>query len=231
MDDLANSHGADEAMTPAFSDCFFDLDGTLTDSAPGILNGVQLALAHFGLHPSRESLHFFIGPPLLESFARYFPDAPEKARTALRIYREYYRERGMFENSVYPGIRELLRDLRAAGVRAHLATAKPEPFALTIMEHFGLREEVCVLAGAELDGPRHDKTDVLCHALRCAALAPQARPLMIGDRRHDVAGAHAVGLPCAGVLYGYGSREELEGAGADSLCATVAELRGLLLPG
>ena len=125
-------------MTIPFTDCFFDLDGTLTDSAPGILNGVQLALAHFGLHPPRESLNFFIGPPLLESFAGYFPGEPDKARTALRIYREYYRERGMFENSVYPGMAGLLADLKAAGSRVHLATAKPEPFARIIVEHFGL---------------------------------------------------------------------------------------------
>ena len=217
-------------MTTPFTDCFFDLDGTLTDSAPGILNGVQLALAHFGLRPPRENLTFFIGPPLLESFAVYFPGEPEKARTALRIYREYYRERGMLENSVYDGISDLLAALTAAGVRAHLATAKPEPFARTIVEHFGLLPYLAVLAGAELDGPRHDKTDVLRYALGLAALPPGARPLMIGDRHHDVEGAHAVGLPCAGVLYGYGSREELTGAGADYVCDSVKALRRLLLP-
>lgn len=217
-------------MTIPFTDCFFDLDGTLTDSAPGILNGVQLALAHFGLHPPRESLNFFIGPPLLESFARYFPEEPDKARTALRIYREYYRERGMFENSVYPGMAGLLADLKAAGSRVHLATAKPEPFARIIVEHFGLLPYFSVLAGAELDGPRHDKTDVLRYALGLAELPSEARPLMIGDRHHDVEGAHAVGLPCAGVLYGYGSREELTAAGAEHLCDSVDGLRRLLLP-
>lgn len=216
-------------MTARFTDCFFDLDGTLTDSAPGILNGVQRALAHFGLHPPRESLTSFIGPPLLESFAGYFPGEPDKARTALRIYREYYRERGMFENSVYAGIPELLADLTAAGRRVHLATAKPEPFARVIVEHFGLMPCFSVLAGAELDGPRHDKTDVLRHALRLAALPPEARPVMIGDRRHDVEGAHAVGMPCAGVLYGYGSREELTAAGAEHVCDSQEALRRLLL--
>lgn len=217
-------------MTTPFTDCFFDLDGTLTDSASGILNGVQLALEHFGLRPPRESLTFFIGPPLLESFAVYFPGEPDKARTALRIYREYYREQGMFENSVYPGMADLLADLTTAGVRVHLATAKPEPFARIIVEHFGLLPYFTVLAGAELDGPRHDKTDVLRYALRLAELPPEARPLMIGDRHHDVEGAQAVGLPCAGVLYGYGSREELAGAGAEHLCDSVDGLRRLLLP-
>lgn len=217
-------------MQLPFAHCFFDLDGTLTDSAPGILNGVEKALGHFGLHPPRQSLHFFIGPPLLESFATYFPGEPDKARTALRIYRQYYAQQGMYENRVYDGIADLLRDLRQAGIAVHLATAKPETFARTIVAHFGLAPLLDVQAGAELDGPRHNKTDVLRYAVALAGVTDLRRCLMIGDRHHDVDGAHAVGMACAGVLYGYGSRQELEAAGADYLCEDIPALRRLLLP-
>lgn len=217
-------------MQPAFDHCFFDLDGTLTDSEPGILNGVEKALAHFGISVPRQSLNFFIGPPLLESFGTYFPDEPEKAHTALRIYRAYYAEQGMYENRVYDGIADLLRDLRQAGIAVHMATAKPENFARTIVAHFGLAPLLSVQAGAELDGPRHDKTDVLRYAVELAGVTDMSRCLMIGDRNHDVHGAHAAGMACTGVLYGYGSREELQAAGADYLCEDIPALRRLLLP-
>lgn len=208
---------------------FFDLDGTVTDSKTGILNSVRHALEQFHISRTDAELLPFIGPPLRDSFSTLFPGDSARTAQAVAAYREYYQVRGMFENALYGGIADLLRDLRAAGRVVCLATSKPEPYALRILEHFGIAGLFDHVAGAELHGPRNSKEAVLRHACGLCRVRDMARCCMVGDRKYDVLGAHAVGMACVGVLYGYGSREELESAGVDVLCRDMAELRALLL--
>lgn len=207
----------------------FDLDGTLTDSGPGITNSVAYALEKFGITvEDRTTLNPFVGPPLLESFAKYFGFSEERGREALGYYREYYQEKGIFENSVYEGIRGLLRELKKAGKTVVLATSKPEVFAVQIMEHFQLAEYFDVIAGASFDETRVEKSDVIRYALSRLDSVEEKKTVMVGDRENDVRGARENGLPCIGVLYGYGSREELETAGAACIAESVQELGELL---
>jgi len=209
---------------------FFDLDGTVTDSKTGIIRSVQHALAFFDISRSDDELLYFIGPPLKDSFGKLFEGDTARADLAVKKYREYYSDKGIFENELYEGIADLLADLRGRGRVVSLATSKPEPFAVRILEHFGIAGLFDHVAGAELTGPRNSKTAVLQHALGLCGVADMAQCLMVGDRKYDILGAHAVGMDCTGVLYGYGSRSELEEAGADNLCADVPSLRQLLLP-
>ena len=208
---------------------FFDLDGTLTDSGPGITASVAYALEKLGTEPpARETLRCFIGPPLLQSFARFCGFDEAKCREAVRLYREYFTAGGMFENSVYPGIPEALAELRAAGFRLAVATSKPELFSRQIVAHFGLDVYFEAVCGAAMDETRTEKAEVLRYALETLGAAP-AGSLMVGDREHDVLGAGAVGLPCLGVLWGYGSREELSAAGADALAETPEDMAEYIL--
>ena len=204
----------------------FDLDGTLIDSSEGIIKCVLYTLDFYGIkEPDTAKLYRFIGPPLSESFERYYGFSHEKAYEAVQKYREYYTVTGIFENALYDGIADLLADLRGAGRVLSLATSKPEPFALRILEHFGIAALFDHVAGAELTGPRNSKSSVLRHACGLCGVEDMQQCLMVGDRKYDVLGAHAVGMPCAGVLYGYGSRHELEEAGAECLCDDVPSLR------
>ena len=208
---------------------FFDLDGTLTDSGPGITASVAYALEKLGVEPpEREALRCFIGPPLLQSFARFCGFDEAKCREAVRLYREYFTAGGMFENSVYPGIPEALARLRDAGLRLAVATSKPELFSRQIIAHFGLEGCFEAVCGAAMDESRTEKADVLRYALDTLGAAP-GDSLMVGDREHDVLGAKALGIPCLGVLWGYGSREELNSAGPFALAATPAEMAELIL--
>ena len=208
---------------------FFDLDGTLTDSKPGIIRSVEHALNFFHMHVPSEQLIPFIGPPLRDSFAPFFDNDAARVDLAIQKYREYYNVKGIFENSLYDGIADLLRELQGQGRRLCVATSKPEPFARRVLEHFRINGFFSLVAGAELHGARNNKTDVLRYACAQRGIEDMRSCLMVGDRKYDVQGAHAVGMACAGVLYGYGSREELAEARADYLCATVPDLRRLLL--
>lgn len=206
----------------------FDLDGTLTDSAPGITRAAARALAHFGIREEPENLLHFIGPPLNESLPEYYGFTPEQTAEAVAVFREYFNETGWLENAPYPGVEDLLRSLRAAGPHMLVATSKPEEQAVRILMHFGLARYFDYICGAppgSEDGA--SKALVLRRALRCADCP--SRAVMVGDRRYDVAGARANGLPCVGALYGYGSREELERAGADFIVESVGDLKQLLL--
>lgn len=208
---------------------FFDLDGTLTDSGPGIVASVAYALRKLGVEPPEpEQLRPFIGPPLLWSFSHFYGFDEEKSKEAVRLYREYFTAGGMFENSVYPGIPDALDRLRAAGFRLAVATSKPELFSRQIISHFGLDGYFETICGASMDETRTDKADVICYAMDTLGVAPE-ESLMVGDREHDVLGAKAVGVPCLGALWGYGSREELTNAGADALAETPEELSELIL--
>ena len=209
----------------------FDLDGTLTDSGPGIVNSVAYALRKLGVEPPEpEKLRPFIGPPLLWSFAHFYGFDEEKSREGVRLYREYFTAGGMFENSVYSGIPEALESLRRAGFRLAVATSKPEEFSKKIISHFGLDKYFEAVCGASMDETRTEKADVIRYALETLGAAPE-EALMIGDREHDVLGAKAVGAPCLGVLWGYGSREELTQAGADALAETPEKMAELVKAG
>ncbi len=207
----------------------FDLDGTLTDPGQGITNSVAYALQKMGRPvPAREELYRYIGPPLVPSFQTYAGMTEAEARRALGFYREYFAPRGIFENAVYPGIPALLKALAAAGRQVVLATSKPEPFARQILAHFGLAGYFAFVAGSTLEETRTEKREVIAWALQNTGAAA-AGTVMVGDRAYDVAGAAANGIPCIGVLFGYGSAEELRAAGAAALAADTAQLGELLL--
>ncbi len=207
----------------------FDLDGTLTDSAPGITNSVAYALRKWGIEEKNlDILRKFVGPPLDESFAKYYGFPPEKCWKAIEYYREYYLPKGLYENRVYDGIEELLEWLRGTGRRAVVATSKPEPAAVQVLEYFHLAPYFDVIAGATMDGSRVKKSDVIRYALERAGIQDAAGVVMVGDRENDIEGAKANGLASIGVLYGYGSREELEEAGALQIAETVEDVRGCI---
>lgn len=210
--------------------CFFDLDGTIIDSSPGITNSVMHALKKFGIEETdRTKLYKFIGPPLTDSFARFYGFDEKKSWLGVEYYREYYQDRGIFECSVYKGLEESLKDLKAAGKRLFVATSKPEVYARRIIEHFGLEEYFEYVAGMELDGGRGTKAEVIEYLINTCNVTDKNRILMIGDREHDVLGAKKEGLDCMGVLYGFGYREELEKAGAVCIAKTPEEISRMIL--
>ena len=213
-----------------YSYLLFDLDGTLTDPAVGITNSVAFALARFGIqNKDRKQLYPYIGPPLVNAFMEFAGLSHEDAQKALIYYREYFAPKGIFENKPYEGIIETLRTLKRAGKHLLVATSKPEPYARRIVEHFGMAEYFDFVAGASMDEVRVKKEDVIRYAFDSCGITDTSSALMIGDRRHDMEGAAKNGIDSMGVLYGYGSREELEGAGATYLVASPAEIAKLIL--
>lgn len=207
---------------------FLDLDGTLTDPKPGITRSIRHALAALGVEPPEEdALTWCIGPPLARSFEALLGDAARVPR-AIELYRERFATVGLYENRVYDGVPEMLERVAGAGFRLCLATSKPHVYARPIVEHFGLDRWVGQVFGAELDGARSDKAELLAHALEQTGCAP-GRAVMLGDREHDVRGALANDLPCVGAVWGYGGAEELRAAGAVALAAHPAEAADRLL--
>ncbi|MEG3269537.1 HAD family hydrolase [Streptococcus suis] len=207
----------------------FDLDGTLTDSGQGILNSVAYALEKMGIEePDTANLNRFIGPPLYESFSRFYQLSPEDTQSAVDAFRVYFKEKGMFENQLYPGIISLLEELRTAGKTLVIATSKPEIFAKQILEHFGIAHYFDVIAGASLDSSRISKADVIGYAINQLEAFPK-HAVMIGDREHDIEGARRHQLPAIGVLYGYGNKQEFEKVGATMIVETVQDLKKVLL--
>lgn len=209
---------------------FLDLDGTLTDPKTGITRSIRHALTALGREaPDEDALTWCIGPQLIHSFETLLGDA-DLATRALALYRQRFGTVGLFENRVYDDVPEMLRRLRSAGCRLHLATSKPHVYASRIVAHFGLDAWVETVFGAELDGTRGEKTPLLAHALAVTGADP-ARAVMLGDRMHDVVGARANRLPCVGALWGFGGADELTRAGASALAATPGEAAALILSG
>ena len=206
----------------------FDLDGTLTESAPGIINSLIYALEKFDIEiPERKEMECFIGPPLTESFAEFCGFSEEETERAMAYYREYYAEKGIFDNALYPGIREMLENLKEKNIEMLVATSKPEPFARQILNHFEIDTYFSCISGSTFEEKKDNKPLVIAHALeKCEK--EKAEILMVGDRYFDVVGAHKNGIDCAGVLYGYGSKAELEKAGAEYLLASPEEILQLL---
>lgn len=206
-----------------YTTVLFDLDGTLTNPGLGITNSVAYALKKYGIDvKDRTELYKFIGPPLLNSFQDYYGFSEEQAVQAVEYYREYYQKTGIYENYVYEGIPELLKELTAEGITLLVATSKPEPFARLIMEHYHLAEYFTYIAGATMDNKtRVKKADVIRYAMQNCEAEDNEKLVMVGDRKHDILGAKEVGIDSIGVLFGYGDREELEQAGATYIAETV----------
>ncbi len=206
----------------------FDLDGTLTDPALGITNSIMHALGRMGREiPPREELYFFIGPPLVPTFRSYLGITEDEAQNALMLYREYFADKGLFENRPYDGIAETLGELKNSGIRLAIATSKPEEYAIRILEKFALAEYFDVICGATMDEKRVKKADIISYALETLG-AKADECIMIGDRLHDIEGARENGMKSIGVLWGYGSRDELEEAGADAIAEKVGEICGIV---
>ena len=213
-----------------FDYLFFDLDGPLSDPALGITNSFIYALKYFGIEiPSYEKLCTFIGPPLPDTFKTQFGFDDTKAAEGVKKYREYFSTKGLLENSVYPGIPELLTELKQAGKKLVVATSKPEEYSVRIIEHFGLAQYFENVCGSLMDESRSKKDEVIAYAIERNNISDKSKILMIGDRKHDILGAKKTGLKSCGVLFGYGGREELETAGADFIAKDISQLRSILL--
>ena len=208
--------------------CFFDLDGTLTESGEGIMNSARYALTTLGYPiPSEETLRSFIGPPLKEMFMSRYGMDESAAEETVRIYRTYFAEKGIFENKLYDGIKELLERFSQSDKMAIVCTSKPEKYTLQILDHFGIKDKFHFIAGAVLDGVRAKKPEIIAHILDTLKL-PKEECVMIGDTEFDVLGAKEHGITSVGVLYGYGTPESLEKAGADYIVKDVSELSKLI---
>lgn len=212
----------------------FDLDGTLTNPMVGITKSVQYALQHYGIvEKDLEKLIPFIGPPLRESFKKFYSFSEEQASEGVKVYREYFQEKGIFENEEILGIREMLKELKAKGKRLYVATSKPEVYARQILEHFAMDHFFSFIGGADMEETRVSKGDVIRYVLERVKVMEgeeigKKNVMMIGDREHDIFGAKENGIQSVGVLFGFGSREELEAAGADWIVESAAELTQVL---
>ena len=235
-------------MNKTYQYILFDLDGTLTDSGPGIINCVRYALSSFGIEETDvDKLQRFIGPPLRESFPAFYGFDEEKTMLAIKKYRERYNDTGVFENEVYPGIKGLLEECRECGCKLAIASSKPQYLVEKVLEHFELRQYFNVIVGSLKDGERDTKPEVMEEALRC--LFPDGnrrrgqedlrdmtkeefdrdKVLMVGDRAFDIEGAKRFGVDSLGVTYGYALEGELEAAGADYVTGSVAGMRRVIL--
>ncbi len=202
-----------------------DLDGTISNPMLGITRSVQYALKSFGIEePNLEKLCSYIGPPLRVSFQEFHSLSPEEAEEALAKYRERYSVTGLFENEVYDGMEELLVKLKNAGKILIVATSKPEVFAKKVMKHFNLDQYFTDICGASLDTSRDTKEAVIRYAMENNGITDYSEAVMVGDRKHDTEGAKSAGIASIGVLYGFGSKEELEEAGADRIAETVEDV-------
>lgn len=203
----------------------FDLDGTLIDSSEGVIKSTQYALAHYGIdEPDFDKLKVFIGPPLVNSFMTYYGFEREQARAAVEVYRERYNVIGIFECSLYPGVRECIETLKRQGYLIGMASSKPEVSCRRILEHFEILSLFDDVVGATLDGRIDTKEEVLNEVMRRWSDVPREEMCLIGDTIFDVAGANRVGMPCIAVSFGFGDVDEMLAAGAKAVCDDMAKL-------
>ena len=214
----------------SYSTILFDLDGTLTDPKIGVTKAIQYALKRFDIEVANpDELQKFIGPALIDSFQKYYSLSPIDANKAVDYYREYYGEKGVYENEVYAGIPTLLKELKSLGKTLGVATAKPTFYANIVLEHFGLAHFFTEIVGSNLDNTRNKKVEIISHVLQELKVKADSNVLMIGDREYDILGAKACGIDAIGVIYGYGSLEELKQAEPKCIVDTVKDLKGVLL--
>lgn len=217
-------------MNNNFEYILFDLDGTITDSGEGITKSVQYALKSFGISVDNlEDLNKFIGPPLKDSFKKYYNFDDEKAELGLKKYREYYADKGIFENNLYDGIVEVLDTLVKNNKKIILATSKPEVYAKQILKYFKIDKYFNFVAGSDFEETRVKKGDVIKYALEGAKVSELSKVIMVGDREHDIIGAKENNIKSIGVLYGYGDVVELTQARAEYIVKTPNELLNNLL--
>lgn len=209
-----------------------DLDGTITNPKLGITKSVQYALRANDIiveDKDLDTLCKHIGPPLKNSFLEFYGFSEDRADRAVKKFREYFIDKGIFENEVYPGMEELLTKLKAADKILIVATSKPEELAVRILEHFNLSQYFDDICGATFDDQRSQKDEVIRYALDKNGITEYDQTIMVGDRKHDIQGAKAVGLDSIGVLYGFGSREELTLAGAGHIAGSIKELYEVIM--
>lgn len=206
----------------------FDLDGTLTDPKEGITKSFQYALKHFGIDEDLVNLEKFIGPPLHDSFRDDYNFDDEKVEEAVTKFREYFAETGIFENKIFPNVKEILEYLHESGKVLLLATSKPTVFAERILKHFEIDQYFKHVGGSNLDGSRSEKNEVINHVLETCNISSMDDVIMIGDRKYDVLGAQKIGVDSIGVLYGYGSLEELKEANPNYIIENIEELKNIL---
>jgi len=204
---------------------FFDFDGTIVDSAPGIKESVKYALQHFGIEETREEIiNLFIGPPLFDAFRDNYNMSKEDADTAVAKYRENYKDNNAMEHfTVYDGVEEMLKSLKDAGFTLCIASAKPTPFIKRMLDKADLSKYFYFINGASFDESKRTKSAVIAETIEVNGFLKE-KILMVGDRENDVTGAHKNGIDVLGVLYGYGDREELEKAGCEILADTPKEV-------
>ena len=199
----------------------FDLDGTLTDPGEGITNSVAYSLKKFGIEvEDKTELYKFIGPPLVDSFKEFYGFSDDKAWQGVEYYREYFADKGIFENKVYKDITKVLETLRNKGYHLLIATSKPTKYAVKILEEFNLAGYFDFVSGSDMNEKNSNKSEIIRYALAMNNIAPE-EAVMIGDRKHDIIGAKANGVHSIGVLYGYGDMQELQMACADDIAQTV----------
>lgn len=214
----------------AYKYALFDLDGTLTDPYEGISKSVIYSLQSFGIEENDEAmLKMFIGPPLKESFMKFYGFDEEKALKAVEKYRERYITTGVYENALIDGVKETLALLKEKGIKIFLATSKPQPLAEVILDHFGITDYFDFIGGADFNYNRDEKWQVLEYVFENAGIKDRENALMIGDRMHDIIGAKKTGIKCLCVLCGYGDREEFNQYGADYIVETIPDIVSYIL--
>lgn len=217
-------------MENNFDYILFDLDGTITDSGEGITKSVQYALKSFGITVDNlKDLNKFIGPPLKDSFKKYYNFNDEEAELGLKKYREYYADKGIYENKLYDGIIETLEALKKRGKEIVLATSKPEVYAKQILKYFNVDKYFSFAAGADFEETRVKKGEVIKYALEEAKISDLSKVVMVGDREHDIIGAKENNIKSIGVLFGFGDVVELTQARADYIAKDTRELLSILL--
>ncbi len=214
----------------SFDTILFDLDGTLTDPSLGITNSIIYALKKFGIEETdRKKLHSFIGPPLSDAFENYYGFSKEKSQLAVKYYREYFAPKGLFENSVFEGVEEMLKTLKDKGKKLIIATSKPQVFADEILKHFNLYRFFDFVVGSNLDGSLTKKSQVIAKTLEILKPENKRNICMVGDRMHDMQGATQNGITPVGVSFGFGSIDELKNSGAEYIINSVLELTEFLI--
>ena len=211
-----------------YRNILFDLDGTLTDSKPGIINSIRQAFLYFDINFDTMDLNKFIGPPLMNTLVNYIGMDLKKAEEVVEKYRDYYGKTGVFENSLYDGIQEMLVYLKGKGYTLVIATSKPLHFTNIVLEHFNILRYFSYISASDFSRTFDTKQRVIEDALKKCNITDLYSTVMIGDRKYDISAAKAVGIATIGVLYGYGDYDELSEAGADFIVENVQELNNLL---
>ncbi len=226
MVETTNANKRQNLYKNRYNVILFDLDGTISDPKEGIVNSIKYALSKFGIQEDDDKfLEKFIGPSLYDAFRDFYFFEGKELYTVVELYREYFSEFGMYQNKLYPGMRGLLDNLYDANKKLILATSKPAVFAREIVDYFELQKYFGEIFGSNLDGTKVSKAELIELALQRS----NDNPVMIGDRKYDIIGAKENGISSIGVLYGYGSKEELSACEPDYLVESVDELKNVLL--